>query len=69
MPRRLTEHNSNIPLWLIPKVILEWIKKFGEELEWIRVKRSELRFYTVSIRTRPIKREYRRVERAAGGAI
>ncbi|OPX62196.1 MAG: hypothetical protein A4E34_00595 [Methanoregula sp. PtaU1.Bin006] len=69
MPRRRTAHDVDIPLWLIPKVIYEWIRRFGEELEWIRVKRSELRFYTVSIRTRPIRREFRRVARAAGGAV
>ncbi len=65
MPRRQTENERNVPLWLIPQVILQGIKKSGEELEWIRVRRTNHRYYTVSIRTRPTKREFYRRDRAA----
>jgi hypothetical protein len=64
MPRRPTEHDSNVPLWLIPQILLQWIRRFGEDLEWIRVRRSAHHFYTVSIRVRPVKREFS--HRAAG---
>ena len=69
MPRRRTENEGEVPLWLIPQVILQWIKKFGEELEWIRVKRTNHRYYTVSIRTRPTKREFYRTDRASQGEV
>ena len=69
MPRRLTENLGEIPLWLIPQVILLWIRKVGEELDWIRVKKTNHRFYTVSIHTRPTKREFYRPGRAATGEV
>ena len=55
MPRRPTEYVCDIPLWLIPQVILQWIRKVGEELEWLQVRRK-LRTYIISIRTRPVSR-------------
>ena len=66
MPRRLTETEGGVPLWLIPQVILRWIQAVGDELEWIRVRRSNHHVFTVSIRTRPVKREY---GRAPAGAV
>jgi hypothetical protein len=59
MPRRATEHDSNVPLWLIPAVLLQWIKKVGEDLEWVRIRRMA-RHYAISVRTRPVKREFSR---------
>jgi hypothetical protein len=32
MPRRPTEHDGNVPLWMIPAVLLQWIQKVGEDL-------------------------------------
>ena len=58
MPRRPTEHNGGVPLWLIPQMILQWIRKFGEDLEWIRIRRSIHHFYVISIRIRAVKREF-----------
>lgn len=69
MPRRPSDNFSEVPLWLIPQVILQWIKKFGEELDWIRVKRTNHHFYAVSIRTRPTKREFYRTGRATAGEV
>jgi len=65
MSRRPTENAGEFPLFLIPHVILQWIRKFGEELEWIRVRRSSHHFYTISIRTRPLRRGFGRPAAAA----
>lgn len=58
MPRRPTGHDDNVPLWLLPQVILQWIKKVGEELDWIHVRRTKSHFYAVRVRTRAAKREF-----------
>jgi len=58
MPRRPTEHEGGISLWLIPQMVLQWIQKFGEDLEWIRIRRSCHHLYTISVRIRAVKREF-----------
>jgi hypothetical protein len=68
IPRRRTEHEGGISLWLIPQVILQWIRKFGEDLEWIRIRKSYHHFYTVSVRIRAVKREFSHRAAAAAGA-
>jgi len=65
MPRRPADVMEEIPLYLIPHVIMQKIRNCGEDLEGVAVKRTERHFYTVSVRTRPIRREYQ-AERAAG---
>ena len=59
MPRCPTEHDSSVPLWLIPAVLQEWIKKVGEDLEWVRIRRMATH-NAISICTRPVKREFSR---------
>ncbi len=54
MPRRPTAV-LDVPLWLIPQVILDWIRKVGEELEWLEIRRR-LKSYVIRIRTRSVKR-------------
>jgi hypothetical protein len=66
MPRRPAEVLADIPLFLIPHVILQRIRQVGEDLERVTVKRTRRHFYTVSIRTRPVKREFQS-ERARTG--
>jgi hypothetical protein len=67
MPRRPTETESGIPLWVIPQVILKWIRIVGEELDWIHVQRSKFHLYTIRLRTRPIRRvSGRKVPEVAG---
>jgi ribosomal protein L34E len=44
---------------------MQKIRTCGEDLEGVAVKRTERHFYTVSVRTRPVNREYQS-ERAAG---
>jgi hypothetical protein len=58
MPRRPTEHRDCVPLWLIPQVILDWIRRVGEELEWLQIRRK-LKHYIISVRTRPVNRRAR----------
>ncbi len=64
MPRRPTEHDSSVPHWLIPAELQEWIRKVGEDLEWVRI-RHMATHYAISIRTRPVKREFSRRAAAA----
>lgn len=59
MPRRAAIVHPNVPLFLIPPVIHEAVTNAGEELERIVVRKSNRHFYTVSVRTRSIKRELR----------
>jgi hypothetical protein len=65
MSRKPTETES-VPLWLIPPVILKWVQAVGEELDWIHVRRSKFHYYTIRIRTKPVRREFG--SRAAGVA-
>jgi len=58
MPRRPATVERDIPLFLISRRIQQGVKTHGEELERVVVNRSHRHFYTVSIRTRPTKREY-----------
>ena len=59
MPRRPTTTEDGVPLFTIPHIIMQRIRRHGEEVEWMEAKRMENHFYTVSIRTRPVKREMR----------
>lgn len=59
MPRRAAIVHPNVPLFTIPPVIREAVMNAGEELERIVVRKSNRHFYTVSVRTRSIKRELR----------
>ena len=65
MPRRPAEVQPDVPLFLVAHVIQRRIRTHGEDLERVMVTRTHRHFYTVSVRTRPIRREYQ-AERAAG---
>lgn len=60
MPRRPTEDGGSVPLWLIPAAVLDWIRRFGEDLEWVRIRRSARHLYEISVRIRSVKREFGR---------
>lgn len=60
MPRRPTTTEERIPLFLLPHVVMQGIKKNGEELEWVMARRNNHHFYTVSIRTKPVNREFQK---------
>jgi hypothetical protein len=57
MPRRQTTTNREIPLFIVPHVIMQRIRRHGENLERVIVRKSGSHYYNISIRTRPVKRE------------
>jgi hypothetical protein len=57
MPRRPATIEEDIPLFLIPHIVMRGVRMHGEGLERVIVQKTRRHFYTVSIRTRPIKRE------------
>jgi len=69
MPRRPAEILADVPLFLISHVILQRIRQVGEDLERVTVKRTHRHFYTVSIRTRPLKREFQSERTRTGEGV
>lgn len=61
MPRRPAGSGEGIPLVLIPHVMMQGIRTYGEEVERVRAQRTNHHYYTVSIRTRLVNREFRKV--------
>jgi hypothetical protein len=59
MPRRPAIIVPRIPLFLITSVVSREVKKAGEELVRIVVKKAKGHYYNVSIRTRSVNRELR----------
>jgi len=59
MPRRATVVIPEVPLFLISHVIQNGIRMHGEEVERVTIKKTFMHVYTVSMRTRSIKRELR----------
>jgi hypothetical protein len=57
MPRRSATVERDIPLFLIPHVLLREVRSHGEELERVIIRKTRSHFYNISIRTRLIKRE------------
>jgi hypothetical protein len=57
MPRRPAIIEPDIPLYLVPHIVMRGVWKHGEGLERIIVSRNFCHFYNISIRRRPIKRE------------
>jgi hypothetical protein len=67
MPRRQTTTDRDIPLFIVPHMIMKRIRRHGENLERVIVRKSGSHYYNISIRTRPVKREL--MARAAGSKI
>ena len=65
MPRRQTTTDRDIPLFIVPHMIMKRIRRHGENLERVIVRKSGSHYYNISIRTRPVKRE---LEAGAGAA-
>ena len=59
MPRRLAIIVPRISLFLITTIAGREVKKAGEELMRIVVKKAKGHYYNVSIRTRSVNRELR----------
>jgi hypothetical protein len=66
MPRRQTTVERDVPLFIVPHMIMKRIRKHGENLERVIVRKSGSHYYNISIRTRPVKRELK--ENPAGAA-
>jgi hypothetical protein len=62
MPRRPDFVERDVPLYLVPHVIMRGVKAHDDDLERVLVKKTHSHFYTVSIRTRTAKREYRKAK-------
>jgi hypothetical protein len=60
MPGRTATIERDIPLFLIPHSELRSVRTYGDELERVIVRRTRSHFYTISIRTRPVKRELKK---------
>jgi len=67
MPRRPAEVMDDVPLFLVAHVIQQRVRSCGEELERVMVTRTHRHFYTVSVRTKPIRREYQAERARTGG--
>jgi hypothetical protein len=66
MPRRQTTVERDIPLFIVPHMIMKRIRKHGENLERVIVRKSGSHYYNISIRTRPVKRELKEILAGAG---
>lgn len=66
MPRRPAAVERDIPLYLVPHCVLRGVRRHGEELERVTVRKTRSHFYDISIRTRPLKRELKKSRSRAG---
>ena len=66
MPRRPATIERDIPLYLVPHIVLLGVRRHGEDLERMIVRKTRNHFYNISTRTRPIKRELRKSGNGAG---
>jgi hypothetical protein len=65
MPRRQTMTNRYIPLFIVPHMIMKRIRRHGEKLERVIVRKSGSHYYNISIRTRSVKRDLKAGAEAA----
>jgi hypothetical protein len=57
MPRRAATIEREIPLYLVAHIVQREVRSNGEALERVIVRKTHSHFYTISLRTRPVKRE------------
>jgi hypothetical protein len=69
MPRRQTTVERDIPLFIVPHMIMKRIRTHGENLERVIVRKSGSHYYNISIRTRTVKRELKENPAGAGGSL
>ena len=60
MPRRPTITEERVPLFLLPHMVMRGIRMHGEELEWVMARRMSHHYYSMSIRTQPVRREFQK---------
>jgi hypothetical protein len=56
----------DIPLYLIPHFVARGIRKHGDDIEQVIIKATHRHFYDVSIRTRPVRKEFRKKTKRDG---
>jgi hypothetical protein len=69
MPRRPTGTGERVPLFLLPHVVMPGIRNYGEEVEWMMARKTNHHHSSVSIRTRPVKRELKVRPEAIGTGV
>ena len=69
MPRRQTTVERDVPLFIVPHMIMKRIRRHGENLERVIVRKSSSHYYNISIRTRAVKRELKARAADAGGSL
>lgn len=69
MPRRQMTVEREVPLFLVPHMIMKRIRQHSEAMERIIVRKTCSHYYNISIRTRPVKRELMAREAGAGTAV
>ena len=57
MDRIRSNETKEIPLFLLPQVIRKYIRKAGDRIYRISVKRTHWHHYNVSVRTKSLPRE------------
>ena len=67
MPRRPATIERDIPLYLIPPIVLRGVRTHGKELERGVVRKTRRHYYNVSIRTRSIRQELKMVKKYSSG--
>jgi hypothetical protein len=60
--RRRSRTEGEIPLHILPLVIIRTIREWGDALYRISVKRTHWHHFNVTVRTRPIPKELKPVE-------
>ena len=69
MPRRLNTNGRDIPLFLVPHVIIWGIRMHSDKLHQVFGRMTRRNFSNVSIRTRSIKRELKGMQTPDGSAV
>lgn len=69
MPRRPATMERDIPLFLIPHIVMRGVRTHGENLERVIVRKSSCHFYNISTRTRPVKRELKGKQPCTGSSV
>jgi hypothetical protein len=55
--KRRSRTEGGIPLWLLPQALARTVREWGDGLYRISVKRTHWHHYSVTVRTRPIRKE------------
>jgi len=59
--KKLSEQETEIPLYLIPQAVARWIRKKGGAVYRISIRRTHWHHYNVSVRTKAIRKELRTI--------